>query len=367
MAKNSNIEWTHSTFNPWRGCTKVSEGCKNCYAMTLSERYKGRHGIWGPKGTRVVASDSMWREPLKWDREAEALGERHRVFCCSLADVFEDWKGPMSCGMQDFEGSHWEVTADEQSFFVRGYRDLPMHEGSRLATMDDYRLRLWELIEATPMLDWLLLTKRPENIMRMVPKSWREAFPRNVWPGTSVEDQKTANERIPALAICPAAVLFLSCEPLLAGVDLTNLNALPYYEPRLARLREAIPEMKHSDSPVAIRMDCLGGRTQQEYADDFAVKGISGIAMPSIMVEHGRVGWVIAGGESGPGARPFDPQDAHSLMKQCERYNVPFFFKQMGSKPYDKFNDQPVKILDPKGHDWVGYDALRKREFPACG
>lgn len=133
MGKNSAIEWTHHTMNPWRGCTKVSDGCKNCYAMVLSDRYKGRHGIWGPKGTRIVASDSMWREPLKWNCEAKALGERHRVFCCSLADVFEDWKGPMSCGMQEFEGnlgkspptnsrSSFEATETFQCTKVRAWR-----------------------------------------------------------------------------------------------------------------------------------------------------------------------------------------------------------------------------------------------------
>lgn len=83
-----------------------------------------------------------------------------------------------------------------------------MHEGSRLATMDDYRAKLWRLIERTPNLDWLLLTKRPENVMGMVPEPWRESFPPNVWLGTSVEDQKTADERIPHLLRCPAAVRF---------------------------------------------------------------------------------------------------------------------------------------------------------------
>ncbi len=336
MAKNSNIEWTHHTFNPWRGCTKVSDGCKNCYAMVLSDRYKGRHGIWGPKGTRIVASDAMWREPLKWDREAEALGERHRVFCCSLADVFEDWKGPMSCGMQEFEGQHWEVTADEQSFFVRGYRDLPMHEGSRLATMDDYRAKLWRLIERTPNLDWLLLTKRPENVMGMVPEPWRESFPPNVWLGTSVEDQKTADERIPHLLRCPAAVRFLSCEPLLGPVDLRNLTI------REGRF-----------------IDCLGC----DYHDG---KG-SVIAGPP--KGTGPVDWVIVGGESGPGARPMDLAWVYDIVKQCDSSGVAVFVKQLGKSFYFSAYNYGDDLLSAgaKGGDWdhaAFPEDLKIREFP---
>src|SRR3954469_785782 len=88
MSANSKIEWTHHTFNPWRGCTKVSAGCANCYAETQSGRNPRVLGVWGPKGTRVVAAEAYWREPLKWDAQAKAAGERRRVFCASLADVF---------------------------------------------------------------------------------------------------------------------------------------------------------------------------------------------------------------------------------------------------------------------------------------
>lgn len=101
MAENSKIQWTHHTFNPWRGCTKVSEGCKHCYAETMSKRNLKVLGQWGPNGTRVVASESMWREPMKWDAAAKAAGERHRVFCASLADVFE--------GRDTMPESSWEA------------------------------------------------------------------------------------------------------------------------------------------------------------------------------------------------------------------------------------------------------------------
>ena len=190
MAENSAIEWTRHTFNPWRGCTKVSAGCANCYAETMSGRNPKTLGVWGPNGTRVVASEAMWREPVKWDRAAKAAGERHRVFCASLADVFEDWQGPM----MDSQGER--VTTQVPGFAVR------------LMTMQDVRIRLWKLILATPHLDWLLLTKRPQNIATMLRDVWfqidsaRDSDPRNarpfeapsnVWLGTSVENQATAD------------------------------------------------------------------------------------------------------------------------------------------------------------------------------
>lgn len=139
MAENSKIEWTHHTFNPWRGCTKVSEGCKFCYAETMSGRNPGTLGIWGPRGTRVVAAESYWRQPLKWDKAAEAAGEQHRVFCASLADVFE--------GPESMPASEW-----------------PKVQAARA--------QLFGFIEATPHLDWLLLTKRPQNIARFSPNRW---------------------------------------------------------------------------------------------------------------------------------------------------------------------------------------------------
>ena len=98
MASETKIQWADHTFNPWRGCLKVSAGCANCYAETLSKRNPGTLGIWGSEAsgaTRVVASESMWREPLKWNTEAQKSGIRSRVFCASLADVFEDWQGRM--------------------------------------------------------------------------------------------------------------------------------------------------------------------------------------------------------------------------------------------------------------------------------
>lgn len=144
MAENSKIEWTTHTFNPWRGCTKVSEGCRNCYAETMSGRNPKVLGVWGPSGTRVVASEAMWREPLKWNADAAKRGVHARVFCASLADVFE--------GPETMPADAWPK--------VRAAR-----------------VRLFHLMNATPHLDWLLLTKRPENVRRFCveDRSWSES------------------------------------------------------------------------------------------------------------------------------------------------------------------------------------------------
>jgi protein gp37 len=290
VAENSKIEWTTHTFNPWRGCTKVSAGCANCYAETLSGRNPTTLGVWGPNGTRVVAAESQWRQPLKWERQAkadferwqeaaryarseyDAVGtyERPRVFCASLADVFEG-RGTMPHGF-----AH---------------------------TIEAARLRLFRLIHATPNLDWLLLTKRPHLIrdgiaaaLRLVDVYAEDAAadmltdwlggkpPANVWLGTSVEDQKAADERIPHLLMVPAKVLFLSMEPLLGPVDIT----------------------RHLDGTGSV-VRC-------------AHEGVEGV----------RLNWVIVGGESGGGSRPMHPNWVRSIRDQCQHAGVAFFFKQWG-------------------------------------
>lgn len=248
MAENSKIEWTHHTFNPWRGCTKVSAGCKHCYAETLSGRNPGTLGIWGKNGTRAIGVESYWKQPIKWNKDAALAGERRRVFCASLADVFE---GPES------------MPADAVELVAAARR------------------RLFDLIQATPNLDWLLLTKRPENITAMLPLGWGDGYP-NVWLGTSVEDQAAADKRIPILLAVPARVRFLSCEPLLGSVDLGLMGTLPAeISPRYSLVYE-------------------------------------------------RLHWVIVGGESGGGARPMHPEWARSLRDQCTSAGVAFHFKQWG-------------------------------------
>ena len=198
---------------------------------------------WGPGGTRVRTSAAYWKQPMKWDREAGAEGVRRRVFCASLADVFED-----------------------------------------RPELEPWRLDLFALIDRTPGLDWLLLTKRPENI----PALWAyfagssdPYYPPNVWIGTSVEDQAAAYRRIPELLAIPAAVRFLSVEPMLAPVDL--------------------------DGWLAVRQGW------KRFEGDHSGPDIH---------------WVIVGGESGRGARPMDEEWVRSIRDRCQSANVAFFYKQ---------------------------------------
>jgi protein gp37 len=255
---------------------------------------------WGPlpKGTRVRTSAAYWQQPLRWNREAQAAGERRRVFCASLADVFEDWKGNITVGApMEFRGDYWRVLPDGR-WWVPGFYDKQGYgEIARPATMQDMREELFRLIEDTPWLDWLLLTKRPENVMGMVPESWQKAFPRNVWLGTSVENQKYADFRIPELIKCPAAIRFLSCEPLLAKIDLTRLGG-----------------------------DC-SGCTDPKSEGTHQLGTTQHPACPSL------IHWVIIGGESGPKARPAEIAWVRSLIEQCQAANVATFVKQLGAIP----------------------------------
>ncbi|SDX96804.1 phage Gp37/Gp68 family protein [Roseicitreum antarcticum] len=184
MAENSKIEWTHHTFNPWEGCQKVGPGCDHCYAEARDQRFTGG-AHWGPGAPRRRTSAANWRKPLAWDRAAQAASVRRRVFCASLADVFDNAVDPQ------------------------------------------WRADLWELIGKTPNLDWLLLTKRPGNIAGMLPEveraPWGELWPwSNVWLGCTVVNQAEADRDIPKLLAVDAAVRFLSMEPLLGPVDLTR-------------------------------------------------------------------------------------------------------------------------------------------------
>lgn len=174
--KDSKIEWTDHTFNPWWGCVKVSPGCAHCYAETFSKRTG--NAVWGEESPRRFFGDKHWNEPRKWNAAAEAEGQRKRVFCASMADVFED------------------------------RADLVPH-----------RARLCALIGETPWLDWLLLTKRPQNISRLMP-----ALPVNVWIGTSAEDQQRWDERLPILMATLATVRFVSAEPLLGPITMNGMR-----------------------------------------------------------------------------------------------------------------------------------------------
>lgn len=301
MAENSRIEWTNHTFNPWMGCTKVSPACAHCYAeRDFDHRYQKVK--WGPNGTRVLTSDANWRKPLQWNQEAADCEVSPRVFCASLADVFEDWQGPIH------NSSGRELWIDGRGPFVRGEN----YKGDgRLLTMSDVRSRLFDLIDATPNLDWLLLTKRPENIRKMWPSadmfdsdSEHKAYWPNVWLGTSVENQEYADQRIPELLKCRdlSPVLFLSCEPLLGPVDLT-IDGLS-----CSLCRECINQSPDRETNVVECQKCDS----------------TGIGK-NVLID-----WVIAGGESGPDARPSHPDWFRSLRDQCSAESMAFHFKQWG-------------------------------------
>lgn len=315
--KEGGISWCDYTFNPWIGCQKVSPACSNCYAeRDFDHRYK--KAKWGPNGTRVITSTESWKKPIRWNREYELhrqeIWENHgpmlrrpRVFCASLADVFEDWQGPI-------RNSHGETLYRHHDSRQDGwiaYSDDSNHQGE-LWTMNDVRRKLFALIDATPNLDWLLLTKRPENIRRMlhgsIPKlatalgeepGTPEAniwYRPNLWLGTSVENQEYADKRVPELLKCRdlSPVLFLSCEPLLGPVDLTMIATKPPYE----------------------GVDALGGQLFDCVAQETR--------------DYPKVDWVITGGESGPNARPSHPNWFRFIRDQCKASGVAFHHKQNG-------------------------------------
>jgi protein gp37 len=284
MGANTKIEWTHGrilltaltiaqleaafdmgckadgdellipgyTFNPWYGCTKVSEGCEQCYA----EGWAKRSGLvqWGPFAPRRRSREHNWNEIRKLNDAAGRAGIRVRVFCASLADWLDD------------------------------------------AVPVEWLANLLELIQFTPNLDWLLLTKRPQNWNKRIHEAfqfgwdgdewasvWLDGYaPANVWIGTTTENQKRLDERIPVLLTIPARVRFLSCEPLLGPLEFSNVT-------------------KRSDAVAQLGKKALDG-----------------------------IHWVIVGGESGPKARPMNPAWVRSIRNQCQAADVPMLFKQWG-------------------------------------
>ncbi len=228
MGKNTAIEWADHTFNPWIGCQKVSAACDFCYAETLMDTRLGRVE-WGPHGERRRTTSAYWRQPYRWDREAGKAGRKARVFCASLADVFDN-RAPAGA-----------------------------------------REDLWQVIRETPNLIWMLLTKRPENVHRMLPILTTAFNSDRIWLGATVESQNQIH-RSEVLRSLPVAVRFLSMEPLLGPVNIS-----PYLD---------------------------GPRRFQ---------------------------WIIAGGESGANARPMHPEWVRGIREQCLQAGVPFFFKQWGT------------------------------------
>lgn len=234
MGEVTGISWTDHTFNPWMGCTKVSPACDHCYAEALMDTRWGKVK-WGAGQPRVRTSAANWREPLKWNRAAAAAGVRRRVFCASLADVFD--------------------------------AEVP----------DAWRDELFALIQRTPHLDWLLLTKRPQVAWKYFEPYRIKGPPSNVWLGTTVESQAMAELRVRQLLRIPATVRFVSYEPALERIDWDKVYL---------------------------------GAPSADWID-----------------------WIIVGGESGAGARPMDLQWARDTMDHCQVSGAAFFMKQLGGHP----------------------------------
>lgn len=267
MGKSTEIAWTDHTYNPWWGCVKVSEGCKNCYAETFAKRTG--NDVWGIGKPRRFFGNKHWLEPLKWNADAERDNVRRKVFCASMADVFE------------------------------AHSDNDVH-----TRMNKSRTTLGDLIKKTPSLDWLLLTKRIENAGDYL--SWMfgnnmfsNNIPRNLWLGTTCENQTALDKRLPIL--------------MQTKWDLDINTAFISIEPQI----EKVSLYPHG-------------------------------------IENGFPDWVIVGGESGAGHRPFDPDWARSLRDEVHQAGVAFFMKQLGgptSNKRDRIEDLP--------------EDLRIREYPS--
>lgn len=280
MGEHSAIEWTDHTFNPWIGCTKVSPGCDNCYAERWDKRFAGAGRIyatstakqsatrWGPGKERALTSDINWRKPVVWSKKLRDLGGRSpRVFCASLADVFDN--------------------------------EVP----------DEWRVRLFRLIFDTSNLDWLILTKRigmvaryleRDEIAKIVFKSGHARL------GITVVNQDEAGRDIPKLLSVDAASRFLSIEPMLGPVSIFGKWHL-------------IKVKRFGSAPID---------------------------------------WVIVGGETGPSARPMNPDWARIVRDQCGAVGVPFFFKQWGEFSPNWYNDNDGKKIE--GSEWIDRSGRRK-------
>lgn len=315
---SSRIEWTNETWNPTRGCTKVSAGCTNCYAMRQAHRFSGPgrpyEGLThivsgkGPQWTgKVVPVPELLDLPLRWRKP-------RRVFVDSMSDLFHP--DVPFCFVDRVFGTM--ATCPHHTFQVLTKRPERMAE-----YLSDFRRQRMVQREVDRIID---TCGRPTH-----EDAGLDPWPlRNVWLGTSVENQAAADERIPHLLRCPAAVRFLSCEPLLGPVDVRQ--ALTYH---------------------------------RRPGEDFGSFG-------NVLAAMQGVDWVIAGGESGPGARPCNVAWIRSLVEQCRESGVACFVKQLGAhpvRPPDGLYFGPahalIPIRDPKGGDAAEWpEDLRVRQFP---
>jgi protein gp37 len=286
MSASTAIEWTDATWNPVTGCTKVSPGCDHCYAATFAERFRGTPGHYFAGGFDVELRPAKLTLPLTWRRP-------RRVFVNSMSDLFhrsvpDEYIARVFVVM---------ALAREHTFQVLTKRYARMR--SLLGAGERWRDLLRDADSWACGLDVAVPTERYLAVRRWIYGTGIHTDPveplPNVWLGVSVENQRWADNRVPSLLRTPAAVRFLSCEPLLGPVDLSRWLGIEHY-------------------------DSFGWGEEM-----FAT--LAGRVGPA-----GGLGWVIAGGESGPGARPMDPEWVRSLRDQCVAAGVPFLFKQWGGR-----------------------------------
>lgn len=310
MGDKTRIEWTDATWGPVTGCTKVSSGCDNCYAESIATRFAGTKAY--PDGFKVTLRPERLDQPLRWKRP-------RRIFVNSMSDLF--------------------------------HQDVP----------DEYIARVWAVMALAPQHTFQVLTKRHGRMRsllssptfpRMVEaaarplanerrldwlesRGWTYPLP-NVWLGVSVEDQKTADLRIPALLDTPAAVRWLSCEPLLGPVDLSD------HIDRWCEDDCGTCDWGHcNQAAVAVRRD---------YTHDDP----NYVSMLSVCAAHRGIDWVVVGGESGPRARPMHPDWARSLRDQCAAAGVPLVFKQWGEWAPDVSSRPQARRLVQVDGTWMG-------------
>ncbi len=333
MADKTHIEWTDATWNPITGCSVVSPGCTNCYAMKLAgtrlQHHPSRAGLTvnskaGPVWNGKVRLNREWlTQPLEWKKP-------RMVFVCAHGDLFHE--------------------------------DVP----------DDWILDVFTIMAIAKQHTFQVLTKRPERMREFLSRPdeghleaiyanwysfdggarevWSWPLP-NVWLGVSVEDQKRADERIPALLDTPAAVRWVSAEPLLGPVRLDRIGE--YVDTFADCGGHPVPELP-LDTQDATWLNPFKGKWEAEArAPDGSSRGpLAG----GLLHDGGRLDWVVAGGESGKGARPMHPDWARSLRDQCATAGIPYFFKQWGN--WNQVFDRDVE--DP---DWRRCDVVQ-RENP---
>lgn len=352
MAEKSKIEWTDSTWSAWIGCTAISRACDFCYAEELMDTRM--HVVnWGPGKPRKRTSVKNWNQVHKWNItpffQCMACGKRG-----TEADLLRTDESVCDC--------HKHMEKTRRRVFCSSLSDVFDNE-----VPDEWRNDVFELIEKAPNLDWLLLTKRIGNVLRMVPDQWvRGEWPTNVWIGATVCDQAEADRDIPKLLEIPCSIRFLSIEPMLGPMDLSKWLD-PYtcsmcnfhgaekdsgaclcgecdveakYD---AALGSAVcPECNKNDGESDyVGRSCPKCRAVNEWSRDYGFK----------FNNSGHfIDWVIVGGESGQNARPTHPGWVKSLQEQCKEARVAFLFKQWGEwLPLNHFKYEDISTLKADG------------------